>query len=159
MEVTALSGLLTAEGVVDVERTRALVELARPMEVTFHRAIDMTRDVEQSLEDVIRTGAVRVLTAGGEQTAMQGRARIREMVKKANGRIGVMAGGGVKPANVQQIMQATGATEFHAALRTSIPSPMKFQARNVRLGDPGMDGCARRGCAERGCKNAATADG
>jgi len=138
-------GLLTAEGDVDVERTRALVELARPMEVTFHRAIDMTRDVEQSLEDVIRTGAVRVLTAGGEQTAMQGRARIREMVKRANGRIGVMAGGGVQPANVQEIMQATGATEFHAALRTSMPSPMKFQARNVRLGDPGMDGCARRG--------------
>ena len=67
------------------------------MEVTFHRAIDVTRDVEQSLEDVIRAGAVRVLTAGGEQTAMQGRARIREMVKRANGRIGVMAGGGVTP--------------------------------------------------------------
>jgi copper homeostasis protein len=138
-------GVLTAEGDVDVERTRALVELARPMEVTFHRAIDMTRDLEKSLEDVICTGAVRVLTAGGEQTAMLGRARIRTMVQQAKGRICVMAGGGVRAANVQEIMQATGATEFHAALRTSLPNPMKFQGKKVRLGDAGLDGYARRG--------------
>jgi len=138
-------GVLTAEGDVDVERTWALVELARPMQVTFHRAIDMTRDLEKSLEDVIRTGAVRVLTAGGEQTAMLGRARIRTMVQQAKGRICVMAGGGVRAANVQEIMQATGATEFHAALRASLPSPMKFQGHKVRLGDAGVDGYARRG--------------
>jgi copper homeostasis protein len=138
-------GVLTAEGEVDVERTRALVELAQPMEVTFHRAIDTTRDLERSLEDVISTGAVRVLTAGGEQTAMLGRARIRAMVRQAAGRICVMAGGGVRAANVQEIIQATGGTDFHAALRTSLPSPMKFQGHKVRLGDPGVDGYARRG--------------
>jgi copper homeostasis protein len=138
-------GVLTAEGDVDVERTRALVDLARPMQVTFHRAIDMTRDLKKSLEDVVCTGAVRVLTAGGEQTAMLGRARIRTMVQQAKGRICVMAGGGVRAANVQEIMQATGATEFHAALRASLPSPMKFQGHKVRLGDAGVDGYARRG--------------
>jgi copper homeostasis protein len=138
-------GVLTAEGDVDVERTRALVELARPMEATFHRAIDTTRDLERALEDVICTGAVRVLTAGGEQTAMLGRARIRAMVGQAAGRICVMAGGGVRAANVQEIMQATGGTEFHAALRTSLPSPMKFQGHKVHLGDAGADGYTRRG--------------
>jgi copper homeostasis protein len=138
-------GVLTAEGDVDVERTRALVELARPMAVTFHRAIDTTRDLERSLEDVICTGAVRVLTGGGEQTAMLGRARIRAMVRQAAGRICVMAGGGVRAANVQEIIQATGATEFHAALRASLPSPMKFQGQKVRLGDAGVDGYARKG--------------
>jgi copper homeostasis protein len=138
-------GVLTDEGDVDVERTRALVELARPMEATFHRAIDMTRDLAKSLEDVICTGAARVLTAGGEQTAMLGRARIRTMVQQAKGRICVMAGGGVRAANVQQIMQATGATDFHAALRASLPSPMKFQGSKVRLGDGGVESYARRG--------------
>jgi copper homeostasis protein len=138
-------GVLTAEGDVDVERTRMLVELARPMNVTFHRAIDLTRDVEQSIEDVICTGASWVLTAGGEQTAMQGRAGLRRLVQRANGRIRVMAGGGVRSANVQEIMRATGVTELHAALRTSMPSPMEFQPQKVRLGDPAVDGYARRG--------------
>jgi copper homeostasis protein len=67
------------------------------------------------------------------------------MVHQAAGRICVMAGGGVRAANVQEIMQATGGTEFHAALRASLPSPMKFQGHKVRLGDAGVDGYARSG--------------
>jgi copper homeostasis protein len=136
-------GLLTADGYVDVERTRELVELARPMEVTFHRAIDMTRDVERALEDVIESGVDRVLTSGGEQTAMLGCRRIRELVRAAQGRIGLMAGGGVRAENVQEIAHATGAVEFHAALRSTIPSPVKYQVQNVHLGDPGVDDYAR----------------
>jgi copper homeostasis protein len=136
-------GLLTADGYEDVERTRELVELARPMEVTFHRAIDMTRDVERALEDAIESGADRVLTSGGEQTAMLGCRRIRELVRAAQGRIGLMAGGGVRAENVQEIAHATGAVEFHAALRSTIPSPVKYQVQNVHLGDPGVDDYAR----------------
>jgi copper homeostasis protein len=132
-------GLLTASGDVDVDRTRELVELARPMEVTFHRAIDMSHDLESALEDVIRTGADRVLTSGGEQTAMQGRRRIRRLVQAAEGRIRVMAGGGVRPENVLELIQETAAAEFHSALRTMTPSPVEQQVRSIHLGDPGID--------------------
>jgi copper homeostasis protein len=132
-------GLLNAEGDVDVKRTRELVELARPMEVTFHRAIDMARDIEAALKEVILTGADRILTSGAEASAMQGRNRIRNLVHNSEGRIRVMAGGGVRAENVQEIAQATGAIEFHAALRRVVPSLVKHQRHKVHLGNPGVD--------------------
>ncbi len=132
-------GLLTADGDVDIERTRELIDLARPMEVTFHRAIDLTRDFDSALESVIRTGADRVLTSGAELTAMQGRRRIREMVRASKGRIKVMAGGGIRAKNVREIACETGVTEFHAALRSAVTSPIKHQRRRVRLGDANVD--------------------
>lgn len=132
-------GLLTAEGDVDVEQTRELVELARPMEVTFHRAIDLARDMESALEDVIRSGADRILTSGAEATAMQGRRRIRDFVQASDGRIRVMAGGGVRAENVKELAHATGALEFHAALRHVVPSRIKHQRRKVHLGNSGVD--------------------
>jgi copper homeostasis protein len=132
-------GLLNSDGEIDVERTRELVELARPMEVTFHRAIDLARDIENALEDVIQTGADYVLTSGAEATAMQGRHRIRELVRASDGRIRIIVGGGIRAENVQQIAQATGAVEFHAALRRAVPSPIKHQRRKVHLGDAGID--------------------
>lgn len=132
-------GLLTADGDVDVERTRELVELARPMEVTFHRAIDLARDIDSALEGAIQAGADRILTSGGEPSAMQGRHRIRELVRAADGRIGVMAGGGIRSANVQEIAQVTGAQEFHTALRRPVASTIKHQKRKVHLGNSGTD--------------------
>jgi copper homeostasis protein len=136
-------GLLTIDADVDVERTRELVELARPMEVTFHRAIDMARNIDSALEDVIRTGADRVLTSGAEPSAMQGRHRIRELVRASNGRIRVMAGGGVRAENVQEIAHATHAREFHSALRRTVQSPIKHQRKKVHLGNSGVDDYAR----------------
>jgi copper homeostasis protein len=138
-------GLLTAEGDIDVKRTRDLVELARPMQVTFHRAIDMTRDLTGSLEDVIESGADRVLTSGGEPTALEGRRCLRALMQAARGRIGLMAGGGVRAENVQEIALATGARQFHASLRRTSPSPIIYRVQKVHLGDPGLDDYARTG--------------
>jgi copper homeostasis protein len=132
-------GLLTADGDVDLKRTRELVNLARPMEVTFHRAIDLTRDIKRALKDVIQSGADRILTSGAEPSAMQGRHRIRELVQASDGRISVMAGGGIRSENVREIAQVTGVLEFHAALRRVAPSPIKHQHRKVHLGNPGVD--------------------
>jgi copper homeostasis protein len=136
-------GLLTADGDVDVERTRKLVELARPMQVTFHRAIDMAKNLQQSLEAVIKTGADRVLTSGGAQSAMEGSGSIHELVKIAGDRIRVMVCGGVRAANVQQIAVATGATEFHASLRVTVPSPVAILNATLHLGDANGDEYAR----------------
>ena len=132
-------GLLTEYGDVDVERTRALIELARPMEVTFHRALDMTRDLQAALEDIIRAGADRVLTSGAEPTALLGRQRLKALVRAAGSRIKVMAGGGVRPGNVQQIARESGVCEFHAALRYAVPSPVQYRVRTVHLGDSASD--------------------
>jgi copper homeostasis protein len=138
-------GLLTIHGDVDVERTRELITHARPMEVTFHRAIDMTRDLPRALEDVIQTGADRVLTSGGEPTAVKGCDRIRAMVGASRGRIAVMPGGGIRTENVLQIAQATGAKEFHTAVRRTFPSPVEHQVHRLHLGDAGVDEYARSG--------------
>jgi copper homeostasis protein len=140
-------GLLTTDGEVDSEQTKSLIELARSLNpnigVTFHRAIDMTRDLNQSLEAVIGTGANRILTSGGSQSALAGSACTASLVRIAGSHIRVMVCGHVRPDNVQQIAMETGAHEFHASLRKSIPSPVAFRNPGLYLGDPGVDEYAR----------------
>lgn len=136
-------GLLTQNGHIDKERTRALVKLAHPMQVTFHRAIDMTADPERSLEDVIACGVQRVLTSGGAPTAWAGRKRLQSMVHQAAGRTTIVVGGGVRPATISRLIASTGATEFHSSMRRIMPSLMRYQARMLNLGEPGVDEFSR----------------
>lgn len=136
-------GLLTQDGHIDKERTRTLVDLARPMEVTFHRALDMTSDPERSLEDVIACGVQRVLTSGGAPSAWAGRKRLRALVQQAGARTTIVVGGGVRPAQISRLMASTGATEFHSSMRRLMPSPMRYQARKLSLGEPGVDEFSR----------------
>lgn len=129
-------GVLTDGDDVDVARTRKLVELARPMQVTFHRAIDVTRNIVDALEGVVDTGADRILTSGAEPTAMAGRHNLQRLVEDAGGRIRIMAGGNVRPQNVLEIAKATGVTEFHTALRHVLPEIHQPQLKRIHLGDP-----------------------
>ena len=136
-------GVLTEEADIDLERTRALVEMARPMEVTFHRAFDMTRSIDAALEDVIGCGADRVLTSGGGHNAIEGSQQLRKLVQQARGRISVVVGGGVRPGNIAELIQDTGAHEFHSSLRRNRKSPMKHQAHAVHLGEAAVNDYVR----------------
>src|SRR5271155_691429 len=131
-------GLLRADGTIDVERTRQLVELAQPLPVTFHRAIDVSRDLLEALEDVISTGAARVLTSGGKPSVVDGAAVVAKMVELAKDRIIVMPGCGIRPDNVLSILEATGACEVHIALEEEIPSGMRYRKAEIPMG--GVDG-------------------
>ena len=127
-------GILTADGRIDVERTRHLVQLAGPMEVTFHRAFDRSADLSQSLEDVIATGADRILTSGGATVVTAGMEQAAAVFRQAAGRIAIMAGSGVNASNVRSIMLRTGILHYHASLRSPIASQMWFRKQNIRLG-------------------------
>jgi copper homeostasis protein len=129
-------GILDAEGNVDTERSRRLVELARPLDVTFHRAFDMSADLFRSLEDVCATGANRILTSGGQPTALQGLDVIAQLVKAAKGRIAIMPGSGIKPENAWRIVTESGVREIHAGLGTSIAGPMRFRNPQLSMGKP-----------------------
>lgn len=119
-------GILLADGRVDIPRTERLVALASPMEVTFHRAFDCTRNLAEALEDVIVTGAGRVLTSGGCARASEGAEAIAGLVRQAAGRIQIAAGSGIRATNVTQLLQQTGVTHIHASLRERVPSQMKY---------------------------------
>ncbi len=123
-------GILNADGSVDTERTNALIERARPLSVTFHRAFDMTRDPHTALEDLVALGIDRVLTSGQENTALEGVDLIADLVRKAGDRIIVMPGGGITERNIGKILNQTGAREVHVAARSSVESRMDH--RNTR---------------------------
>jgi copper homeostasis protein len=124
-------GVLDQHGNVDVERTRALVELARPLSVTFHRAFDMSSDLQRALDSVCQTGADRILTSGGEQTCLEGIDVIAALVKTADGRIAIMAGGGIGHRDALNIVKRTGVREIHVGLSSPVASPMLY--RNPRV--------------------------
>ena len=112
-------GILTPNGEVDVERTGKLISLARPLGVTFHRAFDVCNDLNRALEDVISTGADRILTSGGAPDAMQGMEQIAQLQARARGRISIMAGGGIRPSNVRALALRTRVGEVHSSLSRS----------------------------------------
>lgn len=107
-------GILDARAQVDAAHTRELVELAGTTPVTFHRAFDEVDDQAAALETLISAGVSRVLTGGGPAPAIDGAPRLSQLVAQANGRIMIMAGGGVRGHNVRAIVDQSGVREVHA---------------------------------------------
>jgi len=109
-------GVLLRDGRVDVERTRELVELARPMAATFHRAFDETPDLSESLERVIETGAEGLLTSGGAREVLGGAERIAALLRQAGDRIHIIAGGGLRLATLTEVVRRSGSFSLHGSL-------------------------------------------
>ena len=133
-------GILRPDGTIDVERTAELVRLARPMSVTFHRAFDMCINPLLALEDIITSGADRLLTSGQKNSAEEGSPLLRDLVHQAGKRIVVMPGSGISESNILSIASTTGATEFHLSARKIIESLMAFRKEGVSMGNlPGYN--------------------
>lgn len=114
-------GFLTRDGRIDEELTREMVCRARGMEVTFHRAFDEIRqDPQEALETVIRCGCHRLLTSGCHASAWEGRDVIKDLVRQAQGRIKILAGAGITPENVCDIIRYTGVTEVHGSCKHTL---------------------------------------
>jgi copper homeostasis protein len=125
-------GCLTPDGRIDGPRMQQLVDAARPLSVTCHRAFDMARDIEEALEALIRCGIDRVLTSGQRDTAMEGIANLRRTVELAGERIIVMGCGGLDAGNIAEVRRRAGLRELHFAALATGPSAMTF--RNTRVG-------------------------
>ncbi|MFT4112244.1 copper homeostasis protein CutC [Silvibacterium sp.] len=115
-------GVLHADGTVDKERTRELVELAAPLEVTFHRAFDATPSLEQALEDVIAVGCRRVLTSGGAPDVVTGAPMLAKLVEQAAGRTAIALGGGLRIDDAEWLAKVTKAPHYHGSLRQAEPA-------------------------------------
>jgi copper homeostasis protein len=119
-------GALTADGEVDAARCRELVAAAGRLDLTFHRAIDVCRDPAAALEAVIGLGFKRVLSSGGAASAIDGSAPLRRLIEQAAGRIAIMPGAGIAADNIAALAAATGAREFHASAKRTLPARMRF---------------------------------
>lgn len=132
-------GCLTAEGEVDKEKNMTLMECAKGMSTTFHRAFDRATDPEKAMEDIISLGFDRILTSGQQPKAIEGTELLASLREKANGRIILLAGSGVTEDNILNLYKATGIHEYHFSARTSVESKMKNMCSNVYMGAKGAN--------------------
>lgn len=143
-------GALTPAGAIDEAMVAALVEEARGLAVTFHRAFDQSRELGRSLETLIALGVGRVLTSGGAATALEGAGSIAALVRQGGARIAVMAGGGVRESHVGELVARTRVREVHVRGTRAVASATTFINERVRLRKPlAEDELAREETDER----------
>ncbi|MDQ3291820.1 MAG: copper homeostasis protein CutC [Bacteroidota bacterium] len=127
-------GVLLPDGNIDVERTKILIEQARPLKITFHRAFDMVVDPLLALDQLIDLGVGRLLTSGQEKSALEGSELIAELVRRAGDKLVVMPGGGITERNIARLHRETNAPEYHLTAREKLPSPMTYRNPNAFMG-------------------------
>ena len=112
-----VSGVLNEDHTIDTERTKKLIELAKPLPFTFHRAFDWTPNPTEALEQLVNIGANRVLTSGQGASGKENIELLIDLKNKANNRITILACGGVNFSNVK-LFKKYGFNEIHASAST-----------------------------------------
>ncbi len=118
-------GGLTPQGELDIPGMKKLIAAAGEMSVTLHRAFDYVNDPFETLEKVIDLGFSRILTSGQMNTAIEGKEMLKKLIEKANGRIGILPGGGVNVDNINELLDYTGAKEVHFTAKELVASPFQ----------------------------------
>ena len=127
-------GILKEDGAVDVKRMQTLIEIARPLSVTFHRAFDVSRDPYEAMEALIGLGVHRILTSGQEPSVLEGLDLIAGLVKQAGDRVIIMPGAGITERNLSKIVAQSGAREFHVYAPVTFEGRMKYRNPRVFMG-------------------------
>jgi copper homeostasis protein len=127
-------GCLQASGEIHAEQTAMLRDAAGDMDVTFHRAFDVTTDLPRSLETLIQLGIPRVLTSGGERDVWHGISRLHDLVRQAADRITILPGGGVIATRIAELLRETNAKEIHLSARHQIETRMQFRRDDIPMG-------------------------
>lgn len=125
-------GILHADGQVNVERTKAMVDFAHPLKVTFHRAFDLTPDPIKALKAVIETGAERILTSGQKPAAIEALDLLAKLSKEAGSSIEIMAGGGVSYNNAVALAE-TGVHALHLTAKSFRPGRQKYFPADISM--------------------------
>lgn len=132
-------GVLTPQGQMDKAAMAGLMAQAGEMEVTLHRAFDMARDPVETLEEAVELGCRTILTSGQAQDALTGADTLSKLLKRADGRIDIMAGSGVRKDNIRAIYEKTGIRVFHTTgRRGSVDSGMVYRKEGVSMGLPSL---------------------
>ena len=126
-------GLLNKDGSVDIDRTKELVELSKPLKVTFHRAFDVAKEPFTALEDIVACGCHRILTSGQKDKAIDGLPLLAQLVKKAGNRISIMPGSGIDENNILELKNKSKAFEFHLSGKKTIQTKMDYINKDVNF--------------------------
>lgn len=129
-------GILKPDGGLDRERMAGLLEQAGGMSVTLHRAFDVCADPYFALEQAIELGIHTILTSGQSCGCRQGAELIGELVRRAAGRIEILAGGGVSAEVIRQIYPVTHTKAYHMSGKVTVDSAMKYRKKGVNMGLP-----------------------
>ncbi|MER9252566.1 copper homeostasis protein CutC [Mesorhizobium sp. M0598] len=132
-------GCLNADGTIDEQRMSELAQAAGSLNVTCHRAFDMTRDPTEALETLIRCKVGRVLTSGQRDTALEGADLLADLVRQADDRIIILGCGGLDPENIGKVRRKTGLSEMHFAALKDVPSAMRYRNPKVGMGGTDLD--------------------
>ena len=111
--VGVVFGVLKADNTVDYELLKELVEISKPMEITFHKAIDEVENPVKEIEKFIELGITRILTSGKKDTALEGQLLLNEMLKASQNKIKIVVAGKVTKDNLEMISQTIPSSEFH----------------------------------------------
>lgn len=129
-------GILTHDGELDMERLKILIDLAKPLHITLHRAFDVCRDPFKAIEQAKSLGFDTILTSGQKQTCIQGMSHIKAFVNQAGGQIDILVGSGLNSNTIEQVLKGTGAKAFHLSGKKEKESPMLYRPEAINMGLP-----------------------
>lgn len=138
-----VTGVLKPDGTLDGEAMRYLSEplkkeKGRDVKVTLHRAFDMCRNPQETLEEAVTLGIRNILSSGQQESAWAGRALLKELKEQAAGRIQILAGGGISAEVIERLHSETGITDYHMSGKVTLDSRMTYRKEGVSMGLPSL---------------------